>query len=165
MKLTLPQFAEMTTESAATLSRREQQPDSDLVPGPTSALLLILSYLYELREGLYAEKVEQLRQKLATDPALRHFIGRFGAAALFVPVQTRGIPFDPLLEQVQSWIETDYSRLVERTTAAHLHKKVGEVENAVLAGVLTAAVATVVGAIAWWIGAPATPPRRKGGGK
>ena len=68
--LTLPQFAEMTPESTATHSRREQQ--NALLTGPTGALVLVLDYLYTLREGAEREQVEPLRQLLATDPTRRH---------------------------------------------------------------------------------------------
>src|SRR3954454_21584663 len=69
--LSLPQFAEMTTESTATHSRREQH--NLRLAGPTEALMLVLDYLNGLREGATQAQVETVRQFLGTDPTRRHF--------------------------------------------------------------------------------------------
>jgi len=136
--LTLPQFAAMTTESMATHSRREQH-DAPLT-GPTEALVLILDYLYELREGPEREKVAQLQQQLATDPTRRHFLGRFGAAVLMRMMQDAGLPSESLSERVQLWCEQDHQQALEKAATGQLQKTVG-FDVTFLGGLLAAAVA------------------------
>jgi hypothetical protein len=121
--LALPQFAELTPESTATHSRRETE-DAPLT-GPTSALVLVLEYVYGLREGPARAQVEQVRALLVNDPTRRHFIGRFGAAALMLIIQDTGLSIAPLLAQVQEWCQRDHRQTIERTTAAQLQRAIG----------------------------------------
>jgi len=158
LELPLPQYAEMTSESTATHSRREQE-DVPLT-GPTEALLLVLDYLYGLHEGPERKKVETLRQLLKADSTRRHFIGRFGAAALTQMMQDAGLSIEPLSVRIQAWCKRDHQQTVERTAGMQLQRMIG------LSG---AAVGSVVGAalagISWtWLAhlfSPPAPARRK----
>lgn len=138
LALNLSQFAAMTAESTATHSRREQL-DAPLA-GPTAALMLMLDYLYELREGSENTKIEQIRQLLATDPTRRHFLGRFGAGGLLQMMQEVGLALPPLLERVQTWCEQDLQQQVERTTTAQLQQTAG-LKDFALGGLIGAALA------------------------
>ena len=136
--LQLAPFAELTSEGQATIARREQH-NKD-VTGPAGALLVVLNYLYELRKGAQAEKVEQLRQILVEDPTRRHFIGRFGAAALVEMVRDSGIPMKALEKRIQAWCEVDHQATVKRVTANQLKRTSGLNESMIaglVAGVLT----------------------------
>src|SRR5215204_3770330 len=116
--LSLPQFADMTGESTATHSRREQHDVA--LTGPTGALVLVLDYCWGLHEGRTRTQVGSLRQLLVNDPARRHFIGRFGAAALMQMMHEAEIPIEPLSELVQAWCAYDHKREIERTATPQL---------------------------------------------
>ncbi|MBI3246535.1 MAG: hypothetical protein HYZ50_08520 [Deltaproteobacteria bacterium] len=95
--------------------------------------MLVLDYLYALREGEDREKVEQLRQLLATDPTRRHFLGRFGARGLLHMMQKVGLALPPLQERIQTWCEQDLQRHVERATSAQLQQTAG-LKDSVIGG-------------------------------
>jgi len=155
LELNLPQFATMTTESTATHSRREQL-DAPLA-GSTAALVLVLNYLYELREGKEREKIEQLRQRLATDPTRRHFLGRFGAGGLWQMIQEVGLPLQPLLDRVQRWCEQDLQQQVERAATTQLQQTAG-LRNFAIGGLIGAALA----GLSWaWLQQVFTSPKTK----
>jgi hypothetical protein len=154
--LALPQFAELTPESTATHSRREQQ-DAPLT-GPTGAVVLVLDYLYGLRAGPEQARVEKVRALLVNDPTRRHFIGRFGAAALVRMMEEAGLPIVSLSERIQAWCAYDHKQTIERTAAPQLQKTIG-----LSRGIFTEILGTAVGAITWaWIGrllAPSGSPK------
>lgn len=157
LELTLPQFATMTTESPATHSRREQLDAG--VAGPTAALVLVLDYLYELREGEESAKVEQLRQLLATDPTRRHFLGRFGAGGLLQMMQEVGLALLPLLERIQAWCEQDLQRHVERATSAQLQQMAG-LKDFAIGGLIGAALAGLSWAWVQHVFSPSQPKKK-----
>jgi hypothetical protein len=155
LALNLPQFAAMTTESTATHSRREQQ--NTPLAGSTAALVLVLDYLYELRGGKEHDKIEQLRQQLATDPTRRHFLGRFGAGGLLQMIQEAGLPLHPLLDRVQAWCEQDLQQQVERTATTQLQQTAG-LRNFAIGGLVGAALA----GLSWaWLQQVFTSPKTK----
>ncbi len=143
--LQLGPFAELTSEAQATIARREQY--NVAVGGPTGALLLVLNYLYGLHDGPHGDKVEALRHILENDPTRRHFVGRFGAAALIDMLRDHEIPIGPLVKRVQDWIEQDHRQAVERVTTSQLQRTAG-LSSSMIAGL----VAGVVGGLSWaWL--------------